>query len=106
MKRAVVTGLLVLSLGACARRTPPNATTIDAQRANVELAELQQGRALTIRKCGNCHQAPLPRDHVASEWPSMLDEMATRANLDARQRHMIEQYLVVMSEAPVATAKR
>ncbi|MBS1122294.1 MAG: hypothetical protein H6Q90_4522 [Deltaproteobacteria bacterium] len=107
MRRAVVACVFAAgALAACARRTPPYATTIDAQRANVELAELEQGRALTIRKCGSCHQPPLPRDHTSAEWPSKLDEMAARANLDARQRHVIEQYLVVMADAPAATAKR
>jgi nitrate/TMAO reductase-like tetraheme cytochrome c subunit len=107
MTRVAVACLVVAgALAGCAPRTPPYATAIDANRANVELAELEQGRALTIRKCGGCHQTPMPHDHTAAEWPTKLDEMAARANLDLRQRHAIEQYLVVMSDAPVAAAKR
>lgn len=72
-------------------------TATDAQRGNVELAELEQGRKLLIGKCTNCHRVPMPKDHAAGEWPKMLDEMATRANIDITQQKLIEKYLVTMS---------
>ncbi|HEX5064445.1 MAG TPA: hypothetical protein VFV99_33950 [Kofleriaceae bacterium] len=93
MKRIV---LLVL-MAACARRSPPQVTASDAERANVELAELQQGRKLLLGKCAGCHKTPMPNDHTRAEWPKMLDEMADRAKLDTMQRSLIEKYLVVMS---------
>jgi hypothetical protein len=93
------TYLLLLSLAACAPRTPPAATAGDASRANVELAQLQQGRQLLISKCGSsCHTTPMPRDHSVLEWPGKLDEMSERANLDPRQRALIEKYLVTMAQ--------
>ncbi len=88
--------LVSLALAGC-RITPPRATPADAQRGNVELAQLAEGRALMVRKCGNCHAPPMPKDHTASEWPAKLDEMAGRANLDPRQRFLIQQYFVVMA---------
>lgn len=93
MKRVV---LLLLAAGAC-RVTPPRATAADASRANVQLAELTEGRALMVTKCGNCHKPPMPDEHLAAEWPSKLDEMAARSNLDPKQRHLIQQYFVVMA---------
>jgi len=81
----------------CAPRQPPSVTATDAQRGNVELAELQQGRTLLIGKCTNCHKAPMPNDHTAAEWPTKLDEMAGRASLDYSQQKLIEKYLVTMS---------
>ncbi|HEU0031518.1 MAG TPA: hypothetical protein VFQ53_12855 [Kofleriaceae bacterium] len=95
----LLASVLASPLAACSRKVPPQATSLDAERANVSLAELQEGRTLTIRKCGNCHQPPMPYEHTAADWPRMLDEMAQRSNLDAKQRHYIEQYLVVMAEA-------
>ena len=77
---------------------PPMATLADARRANVQLAELQDGRTLVVRKCGNCHAPPVPKDKTAGEWPKQLDEMALRANLDTKQRFLIQQYFVVMTE--------
>ena len=95
MSRALV--IIAISLAACVRSTPPTATAGDAARVHIELAELQQGRSLLVTKCGNCHRTPMPSEHAAAEWPEKLDEMSSRANLDATQRHLIEQYLVTMS---------
>ncbi len=90
--------LLLFALAACAPRVPPPASASDAERAHVELAELQQGRSLLVQKCGNsCHTTPLPSQHTQLEWPHKLDEMSQRAGLDHAQRHLIEKYLVTMA---------
>lgn len=81
----------------CAPGGPPTASASDAQRGNVELAELREGRQLLIGKCTACHRAPLPNQHTAAEWPVKLDEMASRAKLDLGQQKLIEKYLVTMS---------
>ena len=95
MRRLVFLAMLA---GAC-RVAPPQATAVDAERAHVDLAELHEGRSLLIGKCGgSCHQVPLPSRHTALEWPHSLDEMSGRAGLDARQRALIEKYLVTMSD--------
>ena len=78
--------------------TPPKATAVDAERGHVELADLQQGRTMLVRKCGNCHRPPMPTDHTALEWPGKLDEMSERAGLDVEQRRVIEKYLVTMAK--------
>jgi cytochrome c5 len=83
---------------ACARRSPPQVTVVDAERANVQLADLQQGRKLLLGKCAGCHKTPMPMDHTVAEWPKMIDEMAERSKLDMRQRDLILKYLVVMRE--------
>ena len=88
--------LALASVAGC-RLTPPVATSVDAERGQVALAELQQGRQMMIRKCGNCHRPPMPGDHPAAAWPAKLDEMSIRAGLKRDQRHLIEQYLVLMS---------
>lgn len=86
-------------LAACSRGLPPAATAGDAQRAHVELADLEHGRQLLVSKCGGaCHRPPLPTDHAASEWPAKLDEMGARAGIDRTQRALIERYLVTMTD--------
>jgi hypothetical protein len=90
--------IVVICIAACARRMPPRATPLDAQRAQVSVDELDHGRSLLVAKCGSrCHKVPLPADKVASEWPHALDEMAPRANLNAPDRHAIEQYLLALA---------
>ena len=91
-------GALVLLVGlvGCGF-SPPVATSNDASRANLELADLQHGRTLLVNKCGTCHRPPMPTDHTAGDWPVKLDEMSVRAKLDIAQRRLIEQYLVTMA---------
>jgi hypothetical protein len=90
--------LLLLAVAACAPRVPPPASASDAERAHVELAELQQGRTLLVQKCGNsCHTTPMPSQHTPGEWPKKLSEMAERSKLQPMQRALIEKYLVTMA---------
>jgi cytochrome c5 len=88
----------VVFLTACTK-PPPQATAIDAQRANVALADLNEGRTLLIKKCGGCHRTPLPHEYRAAEWPKHVSEMAERSKIDDKQRSLIERYLVVMADA-------
>ena len=82
----------MVAVGGCAP-SPPHATAADAARANVALAELEQGRTIVVGKCGACHRPPLPDD----PWQRWLPDMAARARLDASERHLAEQYLSVMA---------
>lgn len=88
----------VLSLVGCARRMPPHATALDAERTSIALDELEQGRSLVVSRCGSrCHKPPLPTERTAAAWPTTLDVMAPRANLTPQDRHLIEQYLLAMT---------
>jgi hypothetical protein len=99
---------LVIGLGAAVAGCgmgPPPVTPADAARANVQMADLEQGRSLLISKCGGCHRTPVPAEHVAADWPKQLDDMAVRANLKPQQQELIGQYLAVMA-APPRSAQR
>jgi cytochrome c553 len=95
---------VVVSLVAACSPGLPTATPMDAERAHVELADLQQGRSLTIAKCSSCHHVPLPTDRSAEQWPRMIDEMSVRSHLDETQHHLIEAYLVTMANQPPVTS--
>jgi nitrate/TMAO reductase-like tetraheme cytochrome c subunit len=89
-----MTRLALVMLVACAS-PPPQVTALDAQRANVALGDLQQGRTLLLAKCGGCHTVPAPQEQTAAEWPKKLDDMSTRAGLTTVQHDLIQLYLVV-----------
>jgi len=89
--------LALVGAASCARRVPPAVTAADAQRAQLPLAELDQGRTLTIRKCGRCHDTPMPSDHTAADWPELIGEMAERSKLEGDERTTIMRYLVAMT---------
>jgi hypothetical protein len=92
----LASAVLAAALAGCATSLPV-ATSGDAARAGVQLADLQQGRSLVAAKCGNCHRPPAPAEHRTGDWPHMLDEMTVRSHLDLAQRHLIEQYLVTLA---------
>jgi len=75
----------------------PVATEADAQRAHVELAQLNAGRDLLVKKCSACHDTPTPGQRSARDWPRQVAEMQQRSGIDATQRALIEQFLVVMA---------
>jgi len=79
-------------------KPPPQATALDAERGNVALADLTEGRTLLIRKCSGCHRTPLPAEYRAAEWPKHVTEMAERSKIDDKQKALIERYLVVMAK--------
>lgn len=81
----------------CAAGAPPVATSVDAERSHVAVAQLNEGRTLLVGKCGGCHRAPSPHEHTAFDWPKQLDEMAARSNLNAVERQKIEAYLVALA---------
>jgi hypothetical protein len=89
--------IVIMVVAACAQRSPPMVTANDAERANVELTELQQGRKLLVGKCASCHAVPLPAEHAAAEWPKLVADMAERSKLTTAQQKLIEQYLVTMA---------
>jgi cytochrome c5 len=88
--RAVV---LLALLAACGS-PPPVVTAADAQRANVELAELQEGRQLVVTKCSACHDAPLP----SGPWRKNIDDMSNKAKLSGEDRRLLVQYMEVMAQ--------
>lgn len=86
----------IVLLTSCTK-PPPQATALDAERGNVALADLQEGRTLLIRKCGGCHRTPLPTDARAAEWPKHVTDMTERSKINDKQKALIERYLVVMA---------
>jgi hypothetical protein len=83
---------VLLLVSACTAPLP-HATAADAERANVALAELEDGRTIVAGKCGGCHTPPRPTDR----WEPVFDEMAQRAKLDDNQRRLAQQYLATMA---------
>jgi cytochrome c5 len=97
MRLAGMISLVAVSALAACGAMPPVATAGEAARANVALAELEQGRSLLLSKCGNCHAPPVPASQRSADWPAKVDEMAVRSKLVAGQRDLIAQYLVAIA---------
>ncbi len=61
--------------------------------ATVSLADLNQGKALLMEKCGDCHRIPAPRKHDAAGWVETLKKMQVEAKISDEQRELIYKYL-------------
>jgi len=57
------------------------------------LEELNQGRALLMEKCGQCHGVPAPRKHDAEGWKPTMASMQVKAQISDAQRELIYKYL-------------
>ena len=97
MKRALV----LVVLAACTKPVP-RPTTADVTRANaagtqVTLAELERGREIYVKRCGNCHQPYQPSEYKPLDWPKHVDDMAERAKLGTDDRMLITRFLVTLA---------
>ena len=97
MKRGVA---LLVFVTACAAPIP-RPTTADALRASATrpttLAELERGREVYVRRCGNCHQPVQPSEYAPAAWPKHVDDMAERAKLATDDRELIVRFLVTLA---------
>src|SRR5205085_3730297 len=89
--------VLICLLAGCSNTLPPPVTG-DMIRAsstgNVAVAQLQHGRSLFASRCIECHTLPLVAAHSDSEWPHLIDAMATRASLRPAEREAVLAYVL------------
>jgi mono/diheme cytochrome c family protein len=80
---------------------PPPVTSAMTRTAkkNVDLAALNEGRSLFVRRCIECHTLPAFWHYSDGEWPRILDDMSHRARLDSAQREAILAYLRAIRSA-------
>jgi hypothetical protein len=92
--------LLGLAVVASCGTPLPIATASDAARANVALADLEQGRTFLLGKCGSCHVPPRPASHAVADWPGQVERMAARSHITGMEQGLIVQYLVALADRP------
>jgi hypothetical protein len=99
--------LLAVTLGLAGCISLPEPTPVDVTRAQgafpeTTLASLTAARKTYVMTCSGCHALHLPKEFPAQRWPSLVDEMVQvqKVKLSPLQRQQIEEYLIVMAEAP------
>lgn len=113
-----VPSALALSLAAallvsCAgSRSVPDPTAKHLEYAEKQgfpatLVSLKHGRRLYVNRCSGCHNLHKPMEIPASEWPTLVMDMASNAEIKEDQIRDITRYLVaVASAAQDSTAPR
>lgn len=100
MKRILtVCGAVVVILGGCeaVNNYPPPVTPnmAKASRRSVGTMEkLEQGRALFVGRCIECHVLPAIAQYPANKWPGIVDWMSERAALKPAERDAVVAYVL------------
>lgn len=110
-RRGARLAVLGLALAACGGPWLPVATPADATRAQAQwptttVDELNHGRALLVRRCGNCHQPPSPAARTAARWPAEVIDMTKRSGLRAGEGELITRYLAAFARDQVTRPGR
>jgi len=67
-------------------------TTTDVT-SSATLADLQAGRSIFISSCGRCHSLYSPDSYTATNWKSIIPNMASKAGLSATQTAQVTKYV-------------
>ncbi len=91
--------LLIFVLSECSSTAPFFYTPAEVNvSSKATLAELNQGRAYFMEKCGECHRMPAPSKLPADKWSPVLDDMQVKAarksiTITNEQKALIYKYL-------------
>lgn len=88
----------------------PIATQADVDRVQTKfpgysLVELNEGRTLFEKHCGNCHGLKRPDSQSEENWQKIVPRMAKKVNkkegnvLDSRGEDLILKYVITMGPA-------
>ncbi|MCX6303866.1 MAG: hypothetical protein NT040_02760 [Bacteroidetes bacterium] len=65
-----------------------------AQRTNLDINYLNQGRQVYIDHCGSCHRLHLPAEFGEPAWRSFVNSMQPRAKINDDQKKLILDYIL------------
>jgi hypothetical protein len=69
--------------------TPTNADVT----SSATLEQLQQGRALYINNCGNCHGLYSPDNFSSSQWSNIMNAMGPNTSMTSAQKALVLKYV-------------
>lgn len=100
MKLSILIAAVITALASCQSIYTPPEVTADMARPrrgqHVDLAKLQNGRALFARRCIECHTLPPVWHYSTEDWPKIVDSMAGRASLKPAERDAIIAYILAV----------
>jgi cytochrome c5 len=90
-KLILISGALLLVLGACSSNQDQQPTT-DKAVATAE-PPAKGGAQLWAENCTRCHNARPPDYYSDSQWQILVQHMRLRANIDGAEARTIVQFL-------------
>jgi mono/diheme cytochrome c family protein len=107
-RRIWVLALFTLAASGCfyPKSAPPPASVtaayVDAAKrrdAAADEALLERGRSIFAESCGECHDHPDLSAIALKEWPSILEAMSDKADLDAAKAAELKTFVLAAAEA-------
>ncbi len=82
----------------------PQPTVADVDRVQpiepgLTLTEMQEGRAVYVQRCGNCHGLHGPGEYRADQWPGLVATMKRekKIKIPEHEQELLERYLIAFS---------
>lgn len=92
---------VILLLGACTAHTLTDKfapTPQLARSSGVSLSDLQDGHAIFMTQCSQCHEQRIPNAIPTEEWHKIVPGMAWNAGLSKEEQSKVEKYIFAASK--------
>lgn len=109
MKKICVISVMVILCSCSVKLITPTQSDVDRVSATYPgytLADLNQGKAIFMNNCDECHKLKKPSSQSEAEWLEVVPEMVLKANkkagktiIDARAQEQLLKYLLTMRTA-------
>lgn len=94
---ALISLAFLLILGSCQKTAVSTNNLYVPTAADVTstatLAELTEGRALYVNNCASCHQLYSPDSYSATQWRSIVNNMAPKTNMNSAEVLLVTKYV-------------
>lgn len=102
-KIMTVTAAALLFLFSCKTKTATSETEMSGKvvgtsptftgKKKLTAGMITEGQQLFENSCQRCHDLPKPSSHNDEQWVGIMNAMAPKAKLDAKQSEMVYDYL-------------
>lgn len=109
MKKISIISTLAILCSCSAKLITPTQSDVDRVSSNYPgytLADLNQGKAIFMKNCDECHKLKKPSSQSEAEWLEVVPEMIAKANkkagstiIDAKSQEQLLKYLLTMRTA-------
>lgn len=101
MKKLIVLSSLTILLAACATKYTQDKFYPSPELAassGTPLTELQEGHAIFMTQCSQCHEQRIPNKIPTAEWHKIVPGMAWNAGLSKQEESKVMKYIIAASK--------
>jgi len=109
-RRSSLISAALLLLASCATVPPVvrevHEPIVQREAPGATLQALEDGRRVMLNRCTSCHWPPNTRKHPKGNWARVLEKMAPKAKLDAKELALLSDYLKVVTQPDFKPARQ